>query len=98
MLSPFEYWQFWRNTNDLDVIRFLKLFTELPLVDINEMAKLEGAALNDVKKVCSPPLCSYNALLEPLAGAASRLLSRGSLLCCSVEALCSIKTLCSIAV
>jgi len=51
MLSPFEYWQFWRNTNDLDVIRFLKLFTELPLVDINEMAKLEGAALNDVKKV-----------------------------------------------
>jgi len=51
MLSPFEYWQFWRNTNDLDVIRFLKLFTELPLDDIRQMGTLQGAALNDAKKV-----------------------------------------------
>jgi len=51
MLSPFEYWQFWRNTNDLDVIRFLKLFTELPLDHISQMATLQGAALNDAKKV-----------------------------------------------
>jgi len=51
MLSSYDYWQFWRNTNDLDVIRFLKLFTELPLEEIAELAKLEGAALNDAKKI-----------------------------------------------
>src|SRR5690606_14038636 len=50
MLSPYDYWQFWRNTEDGDVERFLKLFTELPLKEIAKLAKLEGAELNEAKK------------------------------------------------
>ncbi|WP_300528602.1 tyrosine--tRNA ligase [Maricaulis sp.] len=49
MLSPYEYWQFWRNTEDADVGRFLKLFTDLPLDEIAELEALEGAAINDAK-------------------------------------------------
>ena len=49
LLSEFEYWQFWRNTADADVIRFLKIFTELPLEKIKEFESLEGSALNDLK-------------------------------------------------
>jgi tyrosyl-tRNA synthetase len=51
MLSPYDYWQYWRNTEDGDVERFLKLFTELPLKEIEKLAKLEGAELNEAKKV-----------------------------------------------
>lgn len=50
-LSEYDYWQFWRNTADDDVIRFLKLFTELPLEHIEELAKLEGADINKAKIV-----------------------------------------------
>ena len=49
-LSPYEYWQFWRNTEDADVARFLKLFTELPLDEIGRLAALEGAEINEAKK------------------------------------------------
>jgi tyrosyl-tRNA synthetase len=48
-LSEYDYWQFWRNTDDGDVIRFLKLFTELPLDDIAELATYEGADINKAK-------------------------------------------------
>ena len=51
MLSPFDYWQFWRNTEDADVGRFLKRFTDLPLDEIARLEALEGAELNDAKKV-----------------------------------------------
>jgi tyrosyl-tRNA synthetase len=51
MLSVYDYWQFWRNTEDGDVGRFLRLFTELPLAEIARLEKLEGAGLNDAKKV-----------------------------------------------
>jgi tyrosyl-tRNA synthetase len=51
MLSPYDYWQYWRNTEDADVERFLKLFTEVPLKEIDELAKLEGAELNEAKKI-----------------------------------------------
>ena len=51
MRAPFDYWQFWRNTEDADVGRFLKLFTELPLDEIARLEALEGAELNDAKKV-----------------------------------------------
>jgi tyrosyl-tRNA synthetase len=50
-LSPYEYWQFWRNTEDADVERFLKLFTELPLDEIARLAALRGAEVNEAKKV-----------------------------------------------
>jgi tyrosyl-tRNA synthetase len=50
-LSPYAYWQFWRNTEDADVGRFLRLFTELPLEEIAKLEAQEGAALNEAKKV-----------------------------------------------
>ena len=59
-LSPYDYWQFWRNTEDADVGRFLRLFTELPLGEISRLEALQGAGLNEAKKV--------------LAGEATRLL------------------------
>lgn len=48
--SPYHYWQYWRNVDDADVGRFLRLFTELPLDDIAQLETLEGAAINDAKK------------------------------------------------
>jgi tyrosyl-tRNA synthetase len=51
MLSPYEYWQFWRNTADADVGRFLKLFTDLPLEDIGKLEALPGAEINQAKIV-----------------------------------------------
>ncbi len=51
MLSPYDYWQYWRNTEDGDVERFLKLFTELPLKEVGKLAKLKGAELNEAKKI-----------------------------------------------
>ncbi|MFZ1109674.1 MAG: tyrosine--tRNA ligase [Rhodomicrobium sp.] len=50
MLSPYDYWQFWRNTEDGDVGRFLKLFTEMPLDEIARLEALGGAEINEAKK------------------------------------------------
>ena len=49
-LSPYDYWQFWRNAEDADVVRFLKLFTDLPLDEIDRLGRAEGADLNAVKE------------------------------------------------
>jgi tyrosyl-tRNA synthetase len=51
MVSPYDYWQYWRNSEDGDVERFLRLFTELPLDEIARLAKLRGAELNEAKKI-----------------------------------------------
>ena len=51
MLSPYDYWQFWRNTEDADVGRFLRLFTDLPLDEVARLEALSGAGINDAKKV-----------------------------------------------
>ena len=51
LLSPYEYWQYWRNAGDADVERFLKLFTELPLDEIARLAALEGQEINIAKEV-----------------------------------------------
>jgi tyrosyl-tRNA synthetase len=51
MMRPYDYWQFWRNTEDGDVVRLLKLFTELPLEEIGRLGALEGHELNEAKKV-----------------------------------------------
>jgi len=48
-VSPYEYWQYWRNTEDADVGRFLKLFTVLPLNEIERLATLKGAEINEAK-------------------------------------------------
>jgi tyrosyl-tRNA synthetase len=51
LTSPYEFWQYWRNTEDGDVGRFLKLFTTLPLDEIARLSSLQGAELNEAKKV-----------------------------------------------
>jgi tyrosyl-tRNA synthetase len=51
MLSPYDYWQFWRNTEDTDVERFLRLFTTLPLDEIARLGRLGGSESNEAKKV-----------------------------------------------
>ena len=68
MLGAYDYWQFWRNTADADVIRFLKLFTDLPLDHIDALARLEGAAINDAKIVLAN---QATAMLHGAAAAAS---------------------------
>jgi tyrosyl-tRNA synthetase len=51
MLAPYEYWQFWRNTEDADVVRFLRLFTVLPLAEIAKLGALRDAEINEAKKI-----------------------------------------------
>ena len=51
LTSAYEYWQFWRNTADADVAKFLKLFTDLPLELIDQLGKLAGAEINEAKKI-----------------------------------------------
>ncbi|ALK08915.1 tyrosine--tRNA ligase [Blastochloris viridis] len=51
MRAPYEYWQFWRNTEDADVPRFLKLFTTLPLDEVGRLAALQDAEINEAKKI-----------------------------------------------
>ncbi|MGD0190377.1 MAG: tyrosine--tRNA ligase [Rhizomicrobium sp.] len=51
MRSPYEYWQFWRNTEDADVGRFLRMFTDLPATEIARLEKLDGAEVNEAKKI-----------------------------------------------
>jgi tyrosyl-tRNA synthetase len=50
-VSPYAYWQYWRDTEDADVTRFLKLFTVLPLKEIDRLAALQGGEINEAKKV-----------------------------------------------
>jgi tyrosyl-tRNA synthetase len=50
-LGPYDYWQFWRNTADADVGRFLRRFTDLPLDEVERLESLEGSEINEAKKV-----------------------------------------------
>src|SRR5260370_37845400 len=67
-LSPYDYWQFWRNTEDADVGRFLRLFTELPLAETRRLEKLKDAAINEAKKVLAT---EATALAQGRAAAAA---------------------------
>ena len=51
LVSPYDYWQYWRNTEDADVARFLKLFTVLPINEIERLSALKGAEINEAKKI-----------------------------------------------
>ncbi len=80
MLSPYEYWQYWRNTEDADVGRFLRLFTELPLDEIDRLETLEGAEVNDAKKVladAATALCHGEAASIAAAETARRTFEEG---------------------
>ena len=68
LLGAYDYWQYWRNTADADVVRFLKLFTDLPLEWIAELERLDGAAINDAKIVLAN---EATALLHGREAAAS---------------------------
>ena len=81
MRAPFDYWQFWRNTEDADVGRFLKLFTELPLDEIARLEALEGAELNDAKKVLATEATAMlhgREEAEKAAGAAKAAFEEGA--------------------
>ncbi|ABM45289.1 tyrosyl-tRNA synthetase [Bartonella bacilliformis Peru38] len=51
MLSPYQFWQYWRNTEDADVTRFLKLYTTLPMNEIAKLSALQGTEINEAKKI-----------------------------------------------
>ena len=73
--SPYEYWQYWRNTEDADVGRFLRLFTELPLDEIARLEALEGAEINEAKAILATEataLCHGREAAEGAAETARR--------------------------
>src|SRR5712672_77645 len=81
MKSPYEYWQFWRNTDDADVARFLKLFTVLPLAEIERLAALQGAEINEAKKVLATEataLVHGREAAEAAAGTARQTFEEGA--------------------
>jgi tyrosyl-tRNA synthetase len=57
-VSPYDYWQFWRNTEDADVARFLGLFTDLSMTEVARLAALQGAEINDAKKILATEACA----------------------------------------
>ena len=82
MRSPYDYWQFWRNTEDADVGRFLRLFTDLPLGEITRLESLDGAEINEAKKVLAneaTALLHGASAAEAAAGAAKAAFEEGRL-------------------
>ncbi|MFC3069881.1 tyrosine--tRNA ligase [Phenylobacterium soli] len=80
--SPYDYWQFWRNTEDADVGRFLKLFTDLPLDEIGRLESLQGAEINEAKKVLATEatrMLHGDEAAEAAAGAAQAAFEQGAL-------------------
>lgn len=80
MRSPYEFWQFWRNTTDADVARFLKLYTELPIAECERLGALEGSAINDAKIVLAnevTTLCHGRAAAEAAEATAREVFERG---------------------
>jgi len=81
LLSPYDYWQFWRNTADADVGRFLKIFTELSEEKIAELEGLQGAAINDAKAILADEataLLHGEECLEQIRETAKALFAGGS--------------------
>jgi tyrosyl-tRNA synthetase len=82
MLPPYDYWQFWRNTEDADVGRFLKLFTTLPIDDVARLDALQGAEINEAKKVLATEataLLHGRAAAEQAAETARKTFEQGAL-------------------
>ncbi len=78
--SPYQYWQYWRNTEDADVGRFLRIFTELPLSEIARLDSLQGEEINDAKKVLAheaTALCHGEAAATEAAETARRTFEEG---------------------
>ena len=80
-LSPYDYWQYWRNTEDGDVGRFLRMFTDLPLEEVARLERLEGAQLNVAKEVLATEatrLCHGEAAALDAAATAARAFAGGA--------------------
>lgn len=79
-LSPYDYWQFWRNTADADVGKFLRLFTEIPIPEVKRLEGLAGAEINDAKKVlanAATAMLHGDAAAEQAATAAEKTFEQG---------------------
>lgn len=82
MLGPYEFWQYWRNTEDADVPRFLKLYTTLPMAEIARLSALGGAELNEVKKILATEVTAMlhgRAAAEAAAETARKTFEEGGL-------------------
>jgi tyrosyl-tRNA synthetase len=80
-LAPYHLWQFWRNTEDADVGKFLRLFTDLPLDEIARLEALQGAEINDAKKILAheaTKLCHGQAAAETAAETARQTFEQGT--------------------
>lgn len=71
MRSPYEFWQFWRNTTDADVGRFLKLYTEMPVDECNRLGALEGSEINEAKAILANEVTTLCHGAEAAAAAAA---------------------------
>ncbi len=81
-LSAYDYWQYWRNCEDADVGRFLRLFTEMPMDEIVRLEKLEGAEINDAKKILADEatrLCRGDAAAELARATAETTFEQGGM-------------------
>ncbi|HAU29914.1 MAG TPA: tyrosine--tRNA ligase [Rhodospirillaceae bacterium] len=79
-LSPYEYYQFWRNTEDLDVVRFMKLYTDMPMDEVNRLAAMDGAEINEAKKILAyeaTKLCHGKEAADLAAETARRVFEEG---------------------
>ena len=80
MLSPYEFWQFWRNTTDADVGRFAKLYTELPVDECERLGALEGSEINDAKVILAnevTALCHGREAAEAAHATAREVFEKG---------------------
>jgi tyrosyl-tRNA synthetase len=80
-LSAYDYWQHWRNTEDGDVGRFLRMFTDLPLAEIGRLEQLQGAEINEAKKILATEatrLCHGDAAAHESAGTAAAAFTGGA--------------------
>lgn len=82
MLPAYDYWQYWRNTEDADVGRFLRLFTELPLKEIEKLEALKGAEINEAKKILASEitkLCHGDRAARAAADTAKKTFEEGGI-------------------
>ncbi len=78
-LSDWDFWQYWRNTEDLDVIKFLKLFTELPISEIDKLGKLKGAEINEAKIILAnevTSLCRGSDAADKISSSSAKLFNK----------------------
>jgi tyrosyl-tRNA synthetase len=80
-LSAYDYWQYWRNTEDGDVGRFLRMFTDLPVAEVRRLENLEGADINEAKKILATEatrLCHGDAAAREAADTAKKAFTSGA--------------------